>query len=202
MWVNMSAIKKIITFDFKGLPSTEWLGPLLMRLFFGYFWIINGWGKVHNLPGFAERFSGWGIPFPQLSAALSAYTELIGGSLLFVGLLSRLATLPLMFNMLVAIAAVTIKQTQGLNDFVLADEPLYILILFWLMMAGPGTASIDYLIAGPFRVNLGPTEDPVAVKRVVELPIDPRKTAPDSLLPRASAEPESATPEHRALHTL
>jgi uncharacterized membrane protein YphA (DoxX/SURF4 family) len=74
--------------------TADWLAPLAMRLFFGYFWIVNGWAKIWDLRGFAQRFAGWGIPYPHVSAALSAYTELVGGSLLFVGLLTRLVTLP------------------------------------------------------------------------------------------------------------
>lgn len=142
----MTILKRLIVLILGWAKAAEWVAPLMMRLFFGYFWILNGWGKSHDLQGFAQRFAGWGIPYPHLNAALSAYTELIGGCLLFVGLFTRLATLPMMFNMLVAIVTVTSKQMHGLNDFVISDEPLYILILFWLMMAGPGKASLDHLI--------------------------------------------------------
>jgi hypothetical protein len=41
-----------------------------------------------------ERFTGWGIPFPAFNAALSAYTELIGGALVMLGLVTRLAAIP------------------------------------------------------------------------------------------------------------
>jgi len=40
------------------------------------------------------------------------------------------------------------------NDFVISDEPLYILILFWLMMAGPGRASLDHLISSALGVDI------------------------------------------------
>jgi putative oxidoreductase len=40
----------------------DWVPPLLMRLFVGYFFFETGWGKIHNLDAFAERFAGWGIP--------------------------------------------------------------------------------------------------------------------------------------------
>jgi len=142
----MDNLRRTITWILGWTESTDWLAPLLMRLFFGYFWIINGWGKIHDLQGFVQRFAGWGIPYPHINAALSAYTELVGGVLIFLGLLTRLATLPMMFNMLVAIITVTSKQMHSLNDFILADEPLYILILFWLLMVGPGKASLDRII--------------------------------------------------------
>src|SRR5215469_3171622 len=58
------------------LHAGRWLGPLVVRLVFGYFWLETGISKVHNLAGFTQRFAGWGIPFPAFSAALSAWTEL------------------------------------------------------------------------------------------------------------------------------
>jgi len=128
--------------------SLDWLAPLLMRIYFGYFWAETGWGKIHNLDAFAQRFVGWGIPYPHLSAALSGYTEWVGGILLMLGLFTRLVSIPLAFNMFVAIVKVKVKNITGLDDFAEMDEVLYMFILFWLMMAGPGRVSLDYLIRG------------------------------------------------------
>jgi putative oxidoreductase len=125
----------------------RWLAPLLMRLFLGYFFMETGWGKIHNLDGFTQRFMQWGIPHPAFNAALSAYTEFLGGALTIVGLAMRFVSIPMMINMAVAVLSVKIKDVHGLNDFVELDEPLYALGFFWLMMAGPGAVSIDHLIA-------------------------------------------------------
>lgn len=118
-----------------------------MRLSFGYFWLETGWAKLQNLDGFTQRFIGWEIPFPAFSAGLSAWTELIGGALLMLGLFTRLTCIPMAINMIVAIALVVIKNVSGINEFVELDETLYTLIFVWLMLAGPGTASLDYFIA-------------------------------------------------------
>ena len=126
--------------------SLNWVGPLVVRLFFGYFWLETGWAKLHNLDAFTERFIGWGIPFPAFSAALSAWTEFIGGGLIMIGLLTRLTAIPMIINMAVAIALVVIKNTSSFDDFVELDEFIYILIFFWLLMAGPGKVSVDALI--------------------------------------------------------
>ena len=131
--------------------SFDWLAPLLMRIYFGYFWAETGWGKIHNLNAFAQRFVGWGVPYPHISAALSGYTEWIGGILLMLGLFTRLVSIPLMFNMFVALVKVKMKEVTGIDDFAEMDEALYMFILFWLMMAGPGRISIDHLI----RLALG-----------------------------------------------
>jgi len=126
--------------------SLEWLGPLVVRLFFGYFWLETGWAKLHNLDGFTARFVGWGIPFPAFSAAASAWVELIGGALIMLGLFTRLTAIPMIVNMIVAIALVVIKNVHGFDDLIELDEFVYILIFFWLLMAGPGKASLDTLI--------------------------------------------------------
>lgn len=133
--------------------SLDWLAPLLMRIYFGYFWAETGWGKIHNLDAFAQRFVGWGIRYPHLSAALSGYTEWVGGILLMLGLFTRLVSISVMFNMFVAIVKVKMKEVTGINDFAEMDEVLYMFILFWLMMAGPGRVSVDHLISRALRLG-------------------------------------------------
>ncbi len=138
---------RILTFCLALASRLDWLPPLLLRLFVGYFFFETGWGKVHNLDAFAERFAGWGIPYPYFNAVLSAYTELIGGALVAVGLLTRIAAIPLIINMFVAIVSVKLASVSSLNDFVELDEPLYLLSFFWLMIAGPGVVSLDSFLA-------------------------------------------------------
>lgn len=129
------------------LHAGNWLGPLVMRLVFGYFWLETGLAKVHNLAGFTQRFVGWGIPHPAFSAALSAWTELLGGLLLMLGLCTRLVCLPMLFNMAVAVTLVVSANLMSLDDYVEADEIVYSLIFFWLLVAGPGKVSLDTLLA-------------------------------------------------------
>jgi putative oxidoreductase len=128
------------------LSSFEWLAALLMRLFVGYFFFETGWAKLHNLDAFTQRFMQWGIPHPAFNAALSAYTECIGGALTVAGLGMRFVSIPMMINMAVAIITVKMKNVAGLDDFVELDEPLYALAYFWLMVSGAGWISVDYLI--------------------------------------------------------
>ena len=134
--------------------SLDWLAPLLVRIYFGYFWAETGWGKIHNLNAFAQRFVGWGVPYPHISAALSGYTECIGGILLMLGLFTRLVSIPLMFNMFVALVMVKMKEVTAIDDFAEMDEALYMFILFWLIMAGPGRISIDHLIRRALGLGL------------------------------------------------
>ena len=133
------------------LTDAQWVPQLLVRLFVGYFFLESGWGKIHNLDTFAERFAGWGIPAPAFNAALSAWTEFLGGLLIVLGLLTRLVSIPLFINMLVAVLAVRLKKVGGLDDFVELDEPLYALSFLWLFFSGPGWVSLDHLLGRALR---------------------------------------------------
>lgn len=127
------------------VTSNKSIAPLLMRLFFGYFWLQTGYYKLLNVTSFQERFVDWGIPFPELSAYLSGLTDFVGGACLILGLGTRLVALPMAFNMIVAISLVVIKNVGNLNEFSELDEALYILIFFWFFMNGAGKYSLDYL---------------------------------------------------------
>jgi len=129
------------------LTRSQWIPQLLVRLFLGYFFFETGWSKVGNLDAMAERFTGWGIPLPAFSAALSGYTELIGGALIMLGLATRMAAIPLGINMVVAILVVNIRKVSGLDEFVELSEPLYALCFVWLFFSGPGRVSLDHLFS-------------------------------------------------------
>jgi putative oxidoreductase len=128
------------------LQRSAWIPTLLVRLFVGYFFFVTGLAKVQSLEAMAARFGEWGIPYPAFSAALSGSTELVGGALITLGLLTRLASIPLALNMVVAIATVNIRRVSGLDDFVELSEPLYALVFLWLVFAGPGRVSLDAVL--------------------------------------------------------
>jgi putative oxidoreductase len=142
------------------LARAQWIPLLLTRLFVGYFFFETGWSKTHNLDAMAERFADWGIPFPAFSAALSGYTELIGGGLILVGLFTRLAAIPLFINMVVAILTVKMKAVTGLDEFVELDEPMYALAFLWLFFAGPGPISLDHVLWSRVRRRGRPAPRP------------------------------------------
>jgi len=133
------------------LTRAQWVPQLLVRLFVGYFFLETGWGKIHNLAGMAERFADWGIPAPAFNAALSGWTEFLGGLLVVLGLFTRPACIPLFINMAVATLAVKLEKVSGLDDFVELDEPLYALSFLWLFFSGPGLISLDHLLEKVLR---------------------------------------------------
>jgi putative oxidoreductase len=133
------------------LTRSQWVPQLLVRLFVGYFFLETGWGKIHNLQGMTERFADWGIPAPAFNAALSGWTEFLGGLLIVAGLFTRLVSIPLFINMMVALLAVKLKKVGGLDDFVELDEPLYALSFLWLFFSGPGWISLDHFLDKALR---------------------------------------------------
>lgn len=133
------------------LTRAQWVPQLLVRLFVGYFFAESGWGKVHGLDAMTARFTEWGIPFPAFNAALSGWTELVCGLLVLIGLFTRLASVPMVINMVVAVVAVKLQKVTGLSDFVELDEPLYALSFLWLFFSGPGRVSLDHLLETVFR---------------------------------------------------
>ncbi len=131
---------------FDRLWAASWIPALLTRLLVGYFFMETGWAKIHNLDTFAVRFAQWGIPHPAFNAALSAYTEFLGGALTILGTGIRFVSIPMIINMMVAILTVKLKNVSGLDGFVELDEPLYALVFVWLFFAGAGWLSVDDIL--------------------------------------------------------
>jgi putative oxidoreductase len=144
--VNLERLVLSAAQQFDRLWVASWIPALLTRLFVGYFFMETGWAKIHNLDAFTMRFSQWGIPHPAFNAALSGYTEFLGGALTILGLGMRFVSIPMIINMIVAVLTVKLKNVSGLNDFVELDEPLYALTFVWLFFSGAGWLSIDGLL--------------------------------------------------------
>jgi putative oxidoreductase len=128
------------------LDRIRWLAPLLGRLAVGLLFMSTGWGKAHSIPKVTQFFVSLGIPMPGLNAVVVAYSELIGGTLLVVGLLTRLATIPLIVSMIVAILTAKLADLHGVFDLVGFDEFTYLVVLIMIAIIGPGAMSLDHLL--------------------------------------------------------
>jgi putative oxidoreductase len=124
----------------------------------GVLFASTGWGKVHNLDKVTEFFMELGIPAPAFQATMVSFVELIGGALLLVGLASRLAALPLMASMAVAILTAQREQVHGLPDLFGLVEWTYLALLLWVALGGPGRASLDHVLFGLKRKPAGKRE--------------------------------------------
>lgn len=126
------------------LNKVDWLAPLLGRVTLGVLFMSTGWGKVHSLDKVTSFFGELGIPAPGFHAVLVSYTELVGGALLLVGLASRLAAVPLIVSMAVAIITAKRAEVTSLSDLFGLVEWTYLALLAWVALAGAGRASLDH----------------------------------------------------------
>jgi putative oxidoreductase len=138
----------------------RWLPPTAARLTIGWIFLQSGWGKLNDLPKVVAFFTDLGIPAPQVQAPLAAGTEFLCGALMLLGLATRLASLPLIGTMLVAILTALRGDIHELSDLFGLAEYLYIALLLWLGAYGGGPISLDYVFAKKFEA----TERPLTVR--------------------------------------
>lgn len=129
------------------LARIGWLAPLVGRLSVGLLFLSTGWGKAHSLSKVTQFFISLHIPMPALNAVVVAYSELICGGLLVLGLCTRLATIPLIVSMIVAILTAKLADIHSVFDLVGADEFTYLCVLIMLALIGPGKLSLDRVLA-------------------------------------------------------
>lgn len=75
---------------------------LFVRVYWGWQFAVDGWGKLTHLPKVVEYFGSLGLPAPGSTALFVSILELVGGVLLALGIGTRLIALMLTANMLVA----------------------------------------------------------------------------------------------------
>ena len=121
--------------------------PLLARIVLGVVFVQSGWGKLHDLDRVVAFFTELGIPAPQVQAPFVAGTELVCGTLVLAGLATRLAAVPLIVTMIVALATAQAENVSTLSDLFGTIECLYAVLLAGLVIGGAGTVSLDAWIA-------------------------------------------------------
>ena len=136
-----------------GNPAWEQFAILLARVSLGVFFAISGGNKLFvasHTRQMYETLAGAGIPLPHFMTYFVSSVELIGGSLLVIGLLSSLCCTALIIQMIVAITTVRLSSIPAglsfldwLDDFLYLPETMYIIILIWLICSGAGGVSVD-----------------------------------------------------------
>jgi putative oxidoreductase len=124
----------------KWLNSLQPWGALFLRLALGLSMGVHGYQKV--VPhGALNHFTHYVVTLglPHWSGYVSAFTEFVGGILLVLGLLTRLAAALVAINMLVALFLVGIHQGFGIYNYILALAVIATMLLFY----GAGKLAID-----------------------------------------------------------
>lgn len=98
------------------------------------------------------RFIKIGIPAPQFFAPFVGAVEIIGGAMLIVGLLTRLASVALMINISVAMLTTKLPMLAKSGFWATAHEArvdfCMLLGTIFLLIVGAGPLSIDDKIEG------------------------------------------------------
>lgn len=112
---------------------------LFLRLCLGGLMIVShGWPKIIKFEILKTQFYDFLGLGPQVSLILVIFSEIFCSILLAFGLYTRLALVPLIITMLVAIG------THGGQIFDKAEMSfLYLIGFVFLMIVGPGESSID-----------------------------------------------------------
>ena len=111
--------------------------------------VIAGLMLTHGLPKFFSLFSGEPVQFPSIfgmspamSLSLAVFAEVICSLLVLLGLGTRLAVIPLIITMLVAVF-----QIHSADEFTRKEPGIqFLLVYVLLLIGGSGKYSLDALI--------------------------------------------------------
>ena len=124
-------------------------GLLIVRLVFGLGIMLHGWQKIQS-PGGPFGWMPQQAPVPGFLQGLATLAEFGGGLGIVLGLLTPLAALGLISNMLVALFMVHLPNghpfvgAHGQPSFEPAAD--YLAAALLLLLTGPGAWSLDALL--------------------------------------------------------
>lgn len=126
-------------------PAVRDAALLVLRAIIGVVFVAHGYDKAFltGLDGTTQQFAAWGVPRAGTSATVAMAAELLGGSMLIVGLLTTIAAGGLALLMLAAMYFVHIGNgfyaVQGGVEY-----PLVLAVsLIVIVVFGAGRASLD-----------------------------------------------------------
>ncbi|MFE0154224.1 DoxX family membrane protein [Nonomuraea sp. NPDC059007] len=163
------------------------LAALISRVTIGVIFVAHGWQKWQNgLGPTSQMFTQSGVPQPELAAGFTTVAELVGGSFLIIGLLTRLAALALLCVSLGAIIFV-----HGKNGIFVTD-------MGWELVGALGAACLLLLAAGAGRISVDSIARTILSRRAADqtLPESTGSGATTTTMPtnvRTVREPRTET---------
>jgi putative oxidoreductase len=153
--------QRLIQFVLQGSHDLEAYAILLVRIALGLFFAISGANKLfvpQRTQVMYETLVAAHVPLPRLMVYFVSSVELVGGCLLIVGLLTTLASIALLGDMVTAILTTNLAALPKVNsplnwldNFLYLPEVLYALFFVWLICSGPGRFSVDSVIAAKLQ---------------------------------------------------
>ena len=123
---------------------------LFVRLYWGWQLIQSGWGKLHHLSNVTDFFTSLGLPLPAQMAVFISCLEFFGGIFLAVGFLSRLTSLALTINLVVAYITADREALFSIfsdpDKFYAAAPYTFLVASLIILLFGPGKLSVDTVL--------------------------------------------------------
>jgi len=123
---------------------------LCVRLYWGWQLTQSGWGKLHNLSNVTDFFTSLGLPMPAQTALAISCLEFFGGIFLAAGLLSRLTSLAMTINLIVAYITADREALFSIfsdpDKFYAAAPYTFLIACLIILLFGPGLFSLDTLL--------------------------------------------------------
>ena len=152
----MSSILTVARRAYGGFDATlDWLqSPLLLaiRLYWGWQFMQDGWGKLTHLDKVTDFFTSLNLPAPHMTATFVGLVELVGGIFFTLGIATRLTALVLFVNMTMAYLSVPDDRVNFSHifskpeDFYGATPYTYWFAALLILILGPGAIAIDTLL--------------------------------------------------------
>jgi putative oxidoreductase len=139
---------------------------LAVRLYWGWQLIESGWGKLHHLDKVTEFFTSLALPMPAQTAVAISCLEFFGGIFLAIGLLSRLTSLALTINLIVAYITSDREALFSIfsdpDKFYAAAPYTFLIASLIILFFGPGKFAVDALLNRWFPAVPGEKKPPLA----------------------------------------
>ena len=124
-------------------PGSYNTALLILRLGFGILIAQHGYDKFVHFSMYQSKFINFMGLGNNISLGLVVFAELFCGILVALGLLTRLACIPLIITM-----AVALFKAHGGDFFGVGQAAtLYLIVFFALLLTGPGKMSVDSMIS-------------------------------------------------------
>ena len=129
------------------------LSRLFLRLFTGILFLQLSLRQMLNFDEIVHSFDGFLGLTPETSMTVLVVVEVLCAVCIMLGLLTRLAVL-LPLGLMLAAEKITLSSQTGeavqLLNFEHGYPVMFIGIFIFLLLAGPGKISLDYIIAAYF----------------------------------------------------
>jgi len=125
---------------------------LYLRLTWGHQYFVTGLEKLKNIDSTIQFFTNLNFSHPIFHAYEVAIIQTVGGILLFIGLASRLAAIPLIIvtsTILITAHKESLANLSFISDphILVIQEPFPFLLTALIILAfGPGRISLDALL--------------------------------------------------------